>query len=100
MDENLEEKVCYAQPTTLADRVAIANDFVKRYSYPIPFAVDGLDNAAMKAFSAWPERLYIVDEKGAFAYCGECGPFGYHPGQVEEWLKNRFGEKSASAAGK
>ena len=90
MDENEQDDVCYAQPITLSDRLAIARAFVQRHTYPIPFAVDGIDDAAMKAFAAWPERLYIVDEKGTLVYCGEVGPFGYHPEQVEAWLRGRF----------
>jgi hypothetical protein len=30
MDSNVEEKVCYPQPRSLEQRLAIANDFVQR----------------------------------------------------------------------
>ena len=96
MDSNVKESVCYPQPTTLAQRVAIANDFVKRFSYRVPLAVDGMDNPANAAYAGWPERFYIVDEKGVIVYKGKPGPFGYHPEEVESWLAQRFpGEKTA-----
>jgi type I thyroxine 5'-deiodinase len=96
MDSNEKESVCYKQPKTMEDRVAIANDFVKRFSYRVPLAIDRIDNAANAAYAAWPERLYIVDEKGVIVYKGKPGPFGYHPEEVEDWLARRFpAEKTA-----
>ena len=44
MDSNETEGVCYKQPRTLDDRLAIARDFVKRHEYDIPFLVDSIDN--------------------------------------------------------
>jgi type I thyroxine 5'-deiodinase len=40
MPSNETEGVCYPQPRTLDQRLAIANDFVKRFRYEIPLAVD------------------------------------------------------------
>lgn len=92
MKSNVKDDVCYAQPRSLADRLAIANDFTKRFKYPVPFGVDGMDNAANDAYAAWPERLYIIDEKGKIAYRGGMGPFNYTPAEVRSWLAARFGE--------
>jgi Iodothyronine deiodinase len=90
MDSNETENVCYPQPQTLGQRVAIANDFVKRFHYDVPIAVDGMTNAADKAYAGWPERFYIVDESGTIVYKGKVGPFGFHPEEVEAWLAKRF----------
>jgi len=91
MKSNVKEDVCYAQPKTLAQRVAIANDFIKRYNYPITFGIDDMGNAADLAYSAWPERLYVIDEHGRVAYRGGMGPFHYDPAEVRAWLAQRFG---------
>jgi Iodothyronine deiodinase len=91
MKSNVKEDVCYAQPKTLAQRVAIANDFIKRYNYPIEFGIDDMTNAADAAYSAWPERLYIIDEEGRIAYRGGMGPFHYAPEEVRAWLAQKFG---------
>jgi hypothetical protein len=88
MKSNVKEDVCYAQPKTLAQRVAIANDFTKRFKYPIAFGIDDMSNLA---YSAWPERLYIIDEQGRIAYRGGMGPFHYAPDEVRAWLAQRFG---------
>jgi len=91
-NEKEKDNVCYAQPKNLAQRVAIANDFVTRFKYPVPFAIDDMNNAANDIFAAWPERLYIVDENGNVTYKGGNGPFNYKPAEVRAWLAQRYGE--------
>jgi hypothetical protein len=90
MDSNEKENVCYPQPKTLSDRVRIANDFVKRFSYDVPVAVDDIDNRANALYAGWPERFYVIDESGTIVYKGKPGPFGFHPEEVEAWLAKRF----------
>ncbi len=91
MPSNKTDGVCYLQPRTLAQRVAIAKDFVARFHYAMPLAVDPIENPADQLYAGWPERFYIVDEAGLIAYKGKTGPFGYHPEEVEAWLEKRFG---------
>jgi len=90
MSSNERDGVCYPQPRTLDDRIAIVRDFTARYSYRVPMLVDRTDNAADEAYAAWPERLYVIDERGIVAYKGAVGPFGYEPEEVERWLAARF----------
>ncbi len=98
MESNEKESVCYPQPKTGADRVRIANDFVKRFHYAIPLVVDPIENPANQAYAGWPERFYIVDENGTIVYKGKPGPFGYHPEEVEAWLAKRFPGVSPSGS--
>ncbi len=90
MDVNLKEDVCYVQPKSLAQRVAIANDFSRRFKFPLPLAVDTMDNAADETFGAWPERLYVIGEDGKIVYQGGLGPWDYKPEEVRAWLEARF----------
>ncbi len=90
MTSNEKENVCYAQPRTLAQRLAIANDFARRFRYDVPLAVDPMENPGNSAYAGWPERFYVVDERGKIVYKGKPGPFGYHPEEVESWLARRF----------
>jgi peroxiredoxin len=94
MDSNVDEGVCYPQPTTTDQRVRIANDFVKRFHYEIPLVVDPIENPANQTYAGWPERFYILDEQGTIVYKGKPGPFGYHPEEVEAWLSKRFPDVS------
>jgi hypothetical protein len=87
MASNEKEGVCYPQPRTLDQRLAIARDFVQRHAYPLPMLVDPMDNRADEVYAGWPERLYVIDEQGLIAYKGETGPFGFEPDEVDAWLK-------------
>lgn len=98
MKSNVAEDVCYVQPTTFAQRVAIANDFAKRFQYPIPIAIDPMSNTADRLYGGWPERIYIIDESGKIAYRGGLGPFNYHPEEARSWLARRFPSTQQSSA--
>lgn len=89
MTDNEKEDVCYRQPRSLEERRRIAADFTRRFRFSMPLKVDGMDNRAEQLYSAWPERFYIVDERGVIVYKGRPGPFGFHPEEVEDWLKQR-----------
>jgi Iodothyronine deiodinase len=89
VNEKDKDDVCYLQPRTTVERVAIAGDFVKRFQYPIPLFVDPIENPANELFAGWPERLYVVED-GVIRYKGGMGPFDYHPEEVEAWLTKRF----------
>lgn len=102
MKSNVKDDVCYAQPKTLEQRVAIANDFIKRFKFPLPFGIDDMSNAGNDAYAAWPERIYIIDERGRIAYRGGIGPFNYKPAEAREWLAARYGavkQEPSPAAG-
>lgn len=90
MKSNVKESICYPQPKTLAQRVAIANDFTERFHFPIRLAVDFMSDTADHIYAGWPERLYVIDESGKIVYRGGLGPFNYHPEEVRAWLERRF----------
>lgn len=98
MKSNVKDDVCYAQPKTLEQRVAIAQDFTKRFKFPLPFGIDDMSNASNDAYAAWPERLYIIDETGHIVYRGGMGPFHYKPAEVREWLAAKYGAVKRDAA--
>ena len=87
---NLDQGVCYRQPKTLEQRVAIAKDFCQRFDYPLPVAVDDMNNAAERAYAGWPERLYVIDAAGKIVYKGGMGPRDYRPQEVRAWLEAKF----------
>lgn len=92
MSANESDDVCYPQPQSIEERLAVANDFRRRFRYELPLVVDTLEDTAMWTYSAWPERLYVVDEEGIVQYVGDMGPLGFEPDEVEEWLLHRFGQ--------
>lgn len=97
MASNVKEDICYPQPTTFSQRVAIANDFVTRFHFPLPIAIDPMSNAADRIYGGWPERIYIIDEQGKIVYKGGLGPFNYHPEEARAWLERRFPEPASAS---
>src|SRR5215472_13877179 len=77
LKENVDQDICYSQPTTFVQRLAIANDFSQRFQFPIPIGIDAMSNLAEHLYAAWPERLYVIDESGKIVYRGGVGPFNY-----------------------
>lgn len=88
MESNREEKVVFNQPRTFEERKELAKILVERLKYKMPLAVDSLDNAAEKAFAAWPERIYVIERGGRIAYKGGPGPFGFHPEEAEKAIRS------------
>ena len=36
-----------------------------------------MDNGTERAYTAWPDRIYVVDRAGNIAYKSAAGPFGF-----------------------
>ena len=45
-----------------------------------------MDDAGCKAFSAWPERIYILGVDGDIAYQGGHGPYDFRVDEAREAL--------------
>ncbi len=52
--------------------------------------VDDMDDPVTKTYSAWPERLCIIDKSGKIAVLSQPGPKGFHPTvkAVRNWLSS------------
>lgn len=83
----MKDNVLVADPKTLAERNKVAKDFVKDFKVSLPVLVDSIDDAVGKAYSGWPDRLYVIDAAGKIAYAGGPGPGGFKPAEVPPVLK-------------
>ena len=52
----------------------------------IPMVVDDIDDRVGEAYSAFPDRLYVIDRDGKVAYKSGRGPFGFIPREMEQAL--------------
>ena len=87
MPSNVRDEVVYASPTSLEERADLAGICVTRLGIKLPAIVDDFDDAVEKAYSGWPDRLYVVDREGRIAYKSKPGPFGFKPEDLEGALK-------------
>jgi type I thyroxine 5'-deiodinase len=51
---------------------------VVKLGIKIPAVLDKFDNATERAYTAWPDRIYLVDRDGRIVYKSAPGPFGFH----------------------
>ncbi len=86
LDVNLEEDVLVASTRTHEERSKAAGSCVKDLGIEFPALVDGPDDAVERAYTGWPDRLYVIDRDGTIAYKSEAGPFGFKPSEVQSAL--------------
>jgi hypothetical protein len=101
MESNDRVGIKIAQPKTDEERSHVAAQYCAAAELSIPLVVDTIDDATGDAYSAFPDRLYIIDKEGTVAYKGGRGPFGYKPQEMEqvlmmylldEWMKSQPAE--------
>ena len=51
-----------------------------------------MDNSTDLAYSALPDRLYLVGTDGKIAYNSGRGPMGFRPDEFETAIKDYLGE--------
>ena len=90
MDKNEEDQVLFADPTDLTERTSIATSCVVDLGIEFPALVDPIDNRTELAYTAWPERIYLVGADGRIILKSEPGPFGFEPDDLEAGLEKLF----------
>lgn len=87
---NIREQVLFSSPKTADDRGGVADACVRKLGIEIPALVDHLDDSTETAYTAWPDRLYVIDRQGRVSYKSTPGPFGFKPAEMESALKRTF----------
>ena len=79
---NTEDEVVFHQPQTDSERAEVAQSCVLRLSFAMPMLIDGVDDRVDIAYSALPDRLFLIDAEGRLAWRSEMGPWGF---DVDSW---------------
>jgi hypothetical protein len=92
MQTNEDDGVLLHQHRTLEDRFAAAREGAERMHLTLPVLVDGMEDAVSEAFTAWPERIYVIRADGVIGFRGGPGPWEFDPdaanAALEELLKS------------
>ncbi len=96
MPNNLRDQVIHASPASGDGRIALATLCVTRLAIELPALVDTFDDATERAYTAWPERLYVIDREGRVAYKSAPGPFGFKPADLESALSRIIGARRSA----
>ena len=82
----LQNNVEILQHRTLQERCQAAEMLKKSSGCSTPILVDTMDNEATQAYGAYPERLFIIQDR-KIVYEGGTGPYNYKLWEVKKWLE-------------
>ena len=87
MESNLKDQVVFASPHNEEERASVAGTCVRKLGIEIPALLDEFGNSTESAYSAWPDRLYLIDGQGKVVYKSRPGPFGFKPYELQAALR-------------
>lgn len=102
MESNIKDKVIFATPRDEQERALIAGACVRKLGIKFPAVLDEFGNSTEKAYTGWPDRIYLIEQNGRVAYKSKPGPFGFKAAELSTALaklpKSRTAEKFSGAA--
>jgi type I thyroxine 5'-deiodinase len=87
VSDNLKDDVLVKSTETAEQREQVAGVCLAKLGIELPALIDEPDNRVERAYTAWPDRLYVIDQSGRIAYKSGAGPFGFKPTDVASTLK-------------
>lgn len=87
MQSNVKDNVLFASPKSDQEREYVAGACVRKLGIKFPAIIDGVDNTTEKAYTGWPDRLYLIGSDGKVLFKSKPGPFGFKPEKLEEAIK-------------
>ena len=87
VSSNLRDGVLLASPQTPEERTGDAEMCVVKLAIKLPSVVDGIDNRVERAYTGWPDRLYVIGTDGRIRYKSAPGPYGFSTKDLEASLK-------------
>ena len=83
---NFKDNVVFASPRNEDERASMAGTCVRKLGIEVPALLDEFGNSTESAYTAWPDRIYLIDGGGKVAYKSKPGPFGFKPDELEAAL--------------
>jgi type I thyroxine 5'-deiodinase len=62
--DNLKDEVVFAAPKNGEERSQLGQMCVAKLEIEFPAVVDSFDNSTERAYTSWPDRLYVIDREG------------------------------------
>ena len=98
MESNIRDKVVFASPKDEEERGTLAGACVRKLGIKIPAVLDQFGNATEQAYTAWPDRLYLIDRNGRVAYKSRPGPFGFRSDELRSAIDQLLAKTSRTVA--
>ena len=77
MQSNIKDKVVFASPKNEDERGLVAGSCVRKLGIKFPAVLDEFGNTTERAYTGWPDRIYVIDTNGRITYKSKPGPFGF-----------------------
>lgn len=97
MQSNVRDNVVFSSPKDIEERNSLAGTCVRKLGIKFPALLDSFENTTEKAYTGWPDRIYLIDAAGRIAYKSKPGPFGFLPAELETALREQTGSVAAAS---
>lgn len=87
MESNVKDAVIFASPKDELERAFVAGACVRKLGIKFPAVVDDFDNPTERAYTGWPDRLYLIGADGRVVYKSTPGPFGFKPDDLKKAIE-------------
>ena len=85
---NVRQKVLFSDPRSDDERSHVATSCVRDLKIELPALIDDQRNSVERAYTGWPDRLYLIDRQGVVRFKSKPGPFGFHVQDLHEAVKS------------
>ncbi len=98
MQSNIKDNVVFASPKNDEERAFIAGACVRKLGIKFPSVLDEFGNSTERAYTGWPDRIYLIDSQGRVVYKSKPGPFGFLPDELSAALTRTVGTTKKTEA--
>jgi hypothetical protein len=81
-EANERQGILLPDARSIDDKEAHASMCVQRLDIKFTTLIDEMDNRVELAYSAWPDRLYLIGNNGRVAWKGRPGSIGFVPAEL------------------
>jgi iodothyronine deiodinase-like protein len=96
MDINEKENVVFSNPKHYDERTNLAGTCAINLGIEFPALVDTIENTTEIAYTAWPDRLYVIDRAGRIAFKSDAGPFGFRTDRLSSALESLVSSETSN----
>ena len=96
VDSNIQNRILYRQHQSFDEREEAAQSCTIGMHLSIPILVEEMDNSIDEAYSAAPERLYLIGKDGKVVYRGGAGPHFLDLDELDEAIQKMESSIKAS----
>jgi len=94
MQSNIKEQIVFSSPKNEEERAFVAGACVRKLGLKFPAVLDEFGNSTERAYTGWPDRIYLIDSQGRIAYKSKPGPFGFKPDLLAAALVQTLGAQA------